>query len=173
MQFLVSCGRHSFFIFMWPLHLSFAARFSNMPCFRQSLSRNAITKFHQMWYIYIYIYSKTLSIDACNFSSWLMKCKYQFYYIWKKIPLLLNRCVHNRKLTAKGSQCNYFIGSLIARFMGPTRGPRWAPCWPHEPCYQNVLTHLIWFITLCGDIITTLLSHLAKRSFSVTLQKQM
>ena len=31
--------------------------------------------------------------------------------------------------------------SLIARFMGqhgahlgPTR-PRWAPCWPHEPCY--------------------------------------
>ena len=31
--------------------------------------------------------------------------------------------------------------SQIARFMGPTwghlgpTGPRWAPCWPHEPCY--------------------------------------
>ena len=31
----------------------------------------------------------------------------------------------------------------IAKFMGPTWvhlgpvGPRWAPCWPHEPCYQG------------------------------------
>ena len=31
----------------------------------------------------------------------------------------------------------------IARFMGPTwgplgpAGPRWAPCWSHEPCYQG------------------------------------
>ena len=28
--------------------------------------------------------------------------------------------------------------ALLARFMGPTwgpTGPRWAPCWPHEPCY--------------------------------------
>ena len=32
--------------------------------------------------------------------------------------------------------------TLIARFMRPTRGahlgppgPRWAPCWPHDPCY--------------------------------------
>ena len=21
--------------------------------------------------------------------------------------------------------------------MGPTRVPRWAPCWPHKPCYQG------------------------------------
>ena len=43
--------------------------------------------------------------------------------------------------------------TLIARFMGPTWGPsgswghhgahlgpvgpRWSPCWPHEPCYQG------------------------------------
>ena len=33
--------------------------------------------------------------------------------------------------------------SQIARFMGPTWAhlgpvsPRWAPCWPHEPCYQR------------------------------------
>ena len=33
--------------------------------------------------------------------------------------------------------------SQITRFMGPTWGPpgscrpRWAPCWPHEPCYQG------------------------------------
>ena len=36
---------------------------------------------------------------------------------------------------------------LIARFMWPTwgppgssqrHGPRWTPCWPHEPCYQGL-----------------------------------
>ena len=33
------------------------------------------------------------------------------------------------------------VTTLIARFMRPTwahlgpTGPRWAPCWPHEPCY--------------------------------------
>ena len=38
-------------------------------------------------------------------------------------------------------------GSLIARFMGPTwvhlgpTGPRWAPCWPHEPCYLGCCCH--------------------------------
>ena len=31
--------------------------------------------------------------------------------------------------------------------LGPV-GPRWAPCWPHEPCYQGRLTFscvLLWF----------------------------
>ena len=33
--------------------------------------------------------------------------------------------------------------SQLAKFMGPTWAhlgpvdPRWAPCWPHEPCYQG------------------------------------
>ena len=37
--------------------------------------------------------------------------------------------------------------SLIARFMGQhgaqlgPRGPRWAPCWPHELCYLGTLLH--------------------------------
>ena len=36
------------------------------------------------------------------------------------------------------------ITTLIARFMGPTRahlgptGPRWAPCWPNDPCYLGI-----------------------------------
>ena len=35
------------------------------------------------------------------------------------------------------------MGPQTANFMGPTWGhlgpvgPRWAPCWPHEPCYQG------------------------------------
>ena len=37
------------------------------------------------------------------------------------------------------------ISTQIAKFMGPTWGhlghvgPRWAPCWSHEPCYQGSL----------------------------------
>ena len=37
----------------------------------------------------------------------------------------------------------WFILTQIAKFMGPTWahlgpvGPRWASCWPHEPCYQD------------------------------------
>ena len=53
--------------------------------------------------------------------------------------------------------------SLIARFIGPTpthlgpTGPRWVPCWPHEPCYLGyvILTCIIstiidWLVTDCG-----------------------
>ena len=35
------------------------------------------------------------------------------------------------------------VTTQIAKFMGSTWGPpgscrpRWAPCWPHEPCYQG------------------------------------
>ena len=27
--------------------------------------------------------------------------------------------------------------------MGPV-GPRWAPCWPHEPCYQGQYVKYVW-----------------------------
>ena len=43
-------------------------------------------------------------------------------------------------MTNKGK---YIIIPQIAKFMGPTWdplgpvGPRWAPCWPHELCYQG------------------------------------
>ena len=41
------------------------------------------------------------------------------------------------------SFCVFSNNSQIARFMGSTwthlgpTGPRWTPCWPHEPCYQR------------------------------------
>ena len=28
-----------------------------------------------------------------------------------------------------------------------TVGPRWAPCWPHDPCYQGVLDDLTSFFS--------------------------
>ena len=36
---------------------------------------------------------------------------------------------------AKGSQIPKFMGHHGAH-LGPV-GPGWAPCWPHEPCYQG------------------------------------
>ena len=42
---------------------------------------------------------------------------------------------------------------LHGAHLGPT-GPRWALCWPHEPCYQggHILTawHWIWFLLHTG-----------------------
>ena len=43
-------------------------------------------------------------------------------------------------------------GSQIARFMGQHGahlgpvGPKWAPCWPHEPHYQGCLVWLWWYL---------------------------
>ena len=45
---------------------------------------------------------------------------------------------------------------LHGAHLGPT-GPRWAPCWPHEPCYQgciNPSTHIsMTLIDLCNNSI--------------------
>ena len=92
MQILMSCGRHWYFFCMWHLHHSFAARFSKMPYFRQSLCRNAIAKFDQI----LYIYRKTFRIYAYNFSIKKVdrQCvSIRFLVFEKKILLLLNRSV--------------------------------------------------------------------------------
>ena len=50
------------------------------------------------------------------------------------------RDIHDRDIS--GLHC-----TLIARRMGPTWahlgpiGPRWAPCWPHEPCYLGTIKY--------------------------------
>ena len=49
-----------------------------------------------------------------------------------------NSLVHNSVLNP---YLHHFRITQITWFMGPTwglpgaEGPRWAPCWPHEPCY--------------------------------------
>ena len=43
----------------------------------------------------------------------------------------------------------------IAKFMGPTWGPlgsSWAPCWPHEPCYQGLFCTVSLILSLT-DVI--------------------
>ena len=51
------------------------------------------------------------------------------YLVWNSDPFFIAR--------------NFLsIGNQIAKFMGQTWGPprscRWAPCWPHKPCYQGM-----------------------------------
>ena len=41
-------------------------------------------------------------------------------------------------------------GKVHGAHLGPV-GPRWAPCWPHQPCYQGLLTHC-GLMTPYGDI---------------------
>ena len=47
---------------------------------------------------------------------------------------LYNRLGHER---FKWPQIAEFMGLTWAN-LGPL-GPRWAPCWPHEPCYQRYI----------------------------------
>ena len=63
-----------------------------------------------------WIYAKYSVIDT-SLARWVVPCVFQFLY-----------------------------ATLIARFMGPIWGPsgadrtqpRWAPCWPHEPCCLGI-----------------------------------
>ena len=50
----------------------------------------------------------------------------------------------------------------ISKFMGPTWGPpvgpRWAPCWPHEPCYQGrarIYAPVKWILVGSGYGLST------------------
>ena len=51
------------------------------------------------------------------------------------------------------------MASLMAKFMGPSwaylgpTGPRWAPCWPHEPCSLGcfLAKHPFIWQTLCVE----------------------
>ena len=77
--------------------------------------------------------SVTGAPDASQFSHKSMQVRSPQIYIWINQPY---------------SWQHQSFAAQIAKFMGPTWGPprgahlgpvgpRWAPCWPHEPCYQG------------------------------------
>ena len=58
--------------------------------------------------------------------------------------LVMNICTKYGKHPVKEKfWADMVLFTQIAKFMGPTWVPpgsccpRWAPCWPHEPCYQG------------------------------------
>ena len=80
--------------------------------------------------------------------SFLSKIWFWISYMQKSIHFPIPYAVKWRHLlltvdisNSLQSTSRVSVSSLIARFMGPTwahlgsTGPRWAPCWPHEPCY--------------------------------------
>ena len=77
-------------LYMWHLGLIFVTHFSNMPCFRQSLSRTERDLKISPNVGYMNICSKALHSKAWKF----LTCKYQFLMSEKWIRLLLNRSVY-------------------------------------------------------------------------------
>ena len=82
--------------------------------------------------------------------SWLLSLFDMIWYIegnlLKKIPTT------NTPWLYYDSVMGVFVSSKSAHpynkvhgaHLGPV-GPRWAPCWPHQPCYQgNVLPTICW-----------------------------
>ena len=53
--------------------------------------------------------------------------------------------------------------------LGPD-GPRWAPCWPHEPCYQGLL-ETKWWLCMSNDDPSSNLQHIPYHRRNVYLRK--
>ena len=88
------------------------------------------------WNGYFFTFVLTQSVPCPNGQEHVSKFYHQSYwYCWL---ILLPRCCRGTAVV----ECAQ-LNTQIAKFMGPTWGPpgacrpRWAPCWPHEPCYQG------------------------------------
>ena len=66
---------------------------------------------------------------------------------WWRYPRANSRIVFTNQKGKSQYQGGVEV-SQITRFMGPTWVP-WAPCWPHEPCYQGYIQCFVqsslWF----------------------------
>ena len=96
-----------------------------------------------------YIHYIEYALYMCKRFGWLKDCWYH-HLCWIHFYLPLSFRV------AQPYQCNVWlqiapvpvpeVHTQKAKFMGPTWahlgpvGPRWAPCWPHETCYEGRLT---------------------------------
>ena len=86
----MSCGRHWYFFCTWHLHLSFAARFSNMPYFG---SHWAVTRLRNFIKSGTYI-AKHFVFMLIIFQVGRQSTSIRFFCVClKKISLLLNRSV--------------------------------------------------------------------------------
>ena len=63
-----------------------------------------------------------------------------YVYSWKPWILYI---AHHGDATYMPTRCIVPDSKVHGANMGPTCpvGPRWAPCWPHEPCYLGCLSY--------------------------------
>ena len=71
------------------------------------------------------------------------KLRYQFLSCHEDTKLIWVILLADVRSSSKSSSVPIEIYTQIAKYMGPTwvlPAPdlRWAPCWPHEPCYQGI-----------------------------------
>ena len=128
---IIICARHSLNA------CSTNVRFSPKMTMYWNISRNHASSgltysFRHRLYISTVVHNVPLQSDRNSF-------------IWK-FTLTVPVCCSSALASAKfQSDMIILILTLIAKFMGPTWahlgpvGPRWVPCWPHEPCYQGNL----------------------------------
>ena len=64
--------------------------------------------------------------------------------------VVVDHLVTAKQLTACPMGYSYPDNKVHGANMGPTwvlSAPRWAPCWPHEPCYLDSQTFCLWCLT--------------------------
>ena len=69
--------------------------------------------------------------------EYFSRCDIQHYHYEKKRPL-----VSKKPKCCRPSHFSRIYGACL----GPV-GPRWAPCWPHESCYQGYLSPIMTYMT--------------------------
>ena len=92
-----------------------------------------------------------------------MKTKYLDYVKWLGVNTVFPKIWQTVLWWRASNWCKWpsqfkgfiLINTQIVRFMGlhgahlGTTEPRWAPCWPHEPCYQGA--HIPWHPGSCPN----------------------
>ena len=82
-----------------------------------------------LWDVNIHLSNLTWSICTAFMASTIIK-------ISLMVLPLGTISISEKHETQKATQIAKFMGQHGAH-LGPV-GPRWAPCWPHEPCYQYI-----------------------------------
>ena len=94
---------------------------------------------------------KRLKTGRCNLTK-LAPFSLSGQFGVAKHPVSVHVCGTNKQGPFNHTGINTAKPSQIARFTWPTWahlgpvGPKWAPCWPHEPCYQGCACQWIYSI---------------------------
>ena len=80
----------------------------------------------------------------------------QYYTL--KILLRSMDSPHKGSVMRKAFPCHDIPDSKVHEaHLGPT-GPRWAPCWPHEPCYHDIVSAAAILTIITTSIIISILT---------------
>ena len=120
------------------------------------------TTFHEVWNHFI---NYSWRISWCSQSWRILRYPNPCKHVAQSTNILNLNCIASYQSNGRALLLSYIyqyrvcspraaalgrVATQIAKFMGPTWGPpgscrpRWAPCWPHEPCYQGCISQVGW-----------------------------